>query len=111
MGLGEYHRHVRKRIHKHHEPYPHPDKLKRAVDNFSYIVGVIGPLLTIPQIYRIWFYQEAAGVSLVTWSGFVVVAVFWLMYGLLHKEKPLIMTYILWIVLQGIVVAGVVVYG
>ena len=48
---------------------------------------------------------------MVTWSGFVVVAVFWLMYGLLHKEKPLIMTYILWIVLQGIVVAGVVVYG
>ena len=55
--------------------------------------------------------RSRVAIECLTKTGFVVVAVFWLMYGLLHKEKPLIMTYILWIVLQGIVVAGVVVYG
>ena len=105
-----HHYHRRKRIHQKHEPYPHPDKWKRLMDKFIYVVGVAGPILTLPQLIKIWVEKNAAGVSAISWAGFLVAAVFWLMYGILHKEKPIIFTYTLWIILDGLVVAGVLIY-
>lgn len=108
---GEHHLHKRKRIHEKHEPYPHPNKWKRFLDKFVYVVGFFGPLLTVPQIYKIWIEGNASGVSLTTWSGFLAYAIFWLIYGIVHKEKPLIFAYILWVTTQTIVVIGILIHG
>ena len=61
-----HHLHTRKRIHLNHEKFPHPDKFKRFLDKVIYAVGIIGPIMTIPQITKIWFEQNADGVSVIT---------------------------------------------
>ena len=108
---GLHHFHRRKRIHKLHELYPTKDPLKRFMDKAIYVVGVFGPLMTIPQVIKIWGDKTAAGVSLLSWVSYLFVAVFWVVYGVMHKEKPIIITYSTWIILEIMVVAGIILYG
>jgi len=107
MFKGLHHFHVRKRIYKKYEPYPHPNKLKNAMDRLIYFIGIIGPLMTVPQIMNVWVYRSSEGVSVLTWNAFTVIAFFWVVYGVLHKEKPIIMTNILWMIFNSLIVAGV----
>ena len=107
---GLHHFHTRKRIHQDHEPYPHPHKWKKLMDKAIYVVGIFGPIMTIPQIYKIWFQQNASGVSAISWSAYLLASVFWLMYGIMHKEKPIIFTYSIWILLDIFVVIGAIIY-
>lgn len=81
------------------------------MDRSIYVVGVLGPAMTIPQLFKIWVEKNAAGVSLLSWSAYLLCAVFWLIYGLMHKEKPIIVTYTLWIVLEILIVVGIILYG
>ena len=109
--LGLHHFHTRRRIHQKHEPYPHPDKWINFMDKAVYVVGTIGPLMTLPQIFKIWVEKNASGVSIISWSGFLFYAIFWLIYGIMHKEKLIIYAYILWVTLQVLVVIGLLIYG
>jgi len=106
-----HHAHRRKRMHQNKEPYPHPQQWKRFLDKIIYAVGVAGPLITIPQIYKIWVDHNASGVSVVSWSGYTVFAVIWLLYGIAHKEKPIIVTYIAVIIANIFVTVGTFIYG
>ncbi len=108
---GLHHFHVRKRIHQKHETYPHPDKWINFMDKAVYVVGAIGPLMTLPQLMKIWVEKNATGVSVASWTGFLLYAIFWLIYGIMHREKPIIFAYILWVTLQALVVIGIIIYG
>jgi uncharacterized protein with PQ loop repeat len=108
---GLHHFHKRKRIHKKHEPYPHPNAFKKFLDKAIYAIGVIGPVMTIPQITKIWIDKNAAGVSVISWTAYLVTAFFWLVYGVFHKEKPIIITYAIWIFLDLFIIIGAVIYG
>ena len=92
------------------EPYPHSDPLKRFIDYFIYFIAAIGPLMTIPQIVQVFSQKSAAGISLWAWGTYVFTAAFWLIYGLVHKDKPLIYSSIAWIVANGLVVVGAIIY-
>jgi len=107
---GLHHFHKRKRIYQNHEQYPHPHKWKRLMDRFIYVVGVFGPLMTIPQVTKIWFEKNAAGVSVISWISYLLCAIFWLIYGVMHREKPIIVTYAIWIVLDFLIVIGALIY-
>lgn len=106
-----HHAHRRKRIHQKHEPYPHPHKWKRFLDRIIYVVGVAGPIVTIPQITKIWIEKNATGVSLTAWTGYTIFAVIWLLYGIAHKEKPIIITYSAVIIANTFVTIGTFIYG
>ncbi|MFC1733386.1 SemiSWEET family sugar transporter [candidate division KSB1 bacterium] len=108
---GFHHFHKRKRVHEKLEPYPHPQKLKRFMDKAIYVGGVLGPIMILPQIAKIWLDKNASGVSLISWIAFLIGAVFWLAYGILHKEKPIIFTYGIFIVMDAFVVLGTVMYA
>lgn len=105
-----HHHHVRKRVHEKLEKYPSPDKTKRFLDRVIYFVGVSGPIMTLPQLYEIWINQNTAGVSLISWGWYLATAFVWLTYALVHKEKPLIVTYILWIIIEFFIVLGILIY-
>jgi len=111
MGMGLHHFHIRKRIHKHHEPYPHPDTFKNAMDKAIYLVAIIGPSFTIPQMLKIWVTQNAVGVSAVSWGAFMLVSLFWLVYGILHREKPIVVANLFYLIFQTMVFIGTVFYG
>ncbi len=86
-------------------------KWKRIFDKLIYVVGVIGPLMTLPQVFKIWINHQVSGVSIISWAAYLIMAFFWVIYGFIHKEKPIILTYLLWVLLDALVVLGVVVYG
>jgi len=45
------------------EPYPRHNQVYRFVDRFIYVAGMLGPIMTIPQVAAIWISKQAAGVS------------------------------------------------
>jgi uncharacterized protein with PQ loop repeat len=108
---GLHHFHRRKRIHQNHEPYPHPDKWKNFLDKIIYFVGILGPLMTIPQVWNIWVLKNASGVSILSWSTYLFVAIVWVLYGIVHKEKPIIVTYAIWIILDILIILGIILHG
>ncbi|MBU1199566.1 MAG: hypothetical protein KKF46_02855 [Nanoarchaeota archaeon] len=81
------------------------------MDKAIFVVGIIGPLMTIPQVLKIWVAKNATSISLISWIVYTIQAVFWLIYGILHKEKPIIYAYVCWIVLDVLIVIGTIIYG
>jgi uncharacterized protein with PQ loop repeat len=105
-----HHFHVRKRVHKNLEQYPSNNPKKRFLDRIIYLVGISGPIMTIPQVWEIWSKQDSTGVSLISWGWYLFTACIWLWYAIEHKEKPLIVTNIIWIIIDFILVLGIIIY-
>lgn len=105
------HKHTRKRLFENLEPYPHPNKWKNLVDKMIYFIAFFGIVFTIPQITNIWIDNNYEGVSLLSWSAYTVMGAFWLLYGVMHKEKPMIYIYSIWMVLYVLIVVGLIVKG
>lgn len=74
-------------------------------------LSIIEPALTLPQIFQIWIDRDASGVSVITWGLYIVTASIWLAYGLQLKNKPIIISNALWIVVEASVVLGILLYG
>ncbi len=72
-------------LHKHFSPR----KATRTIDLLIYIIGVGGNIAVIPQIVAAW-QSKAPGLAVWTWLLFVLFGVIWLMYAILHRQKPLI---------------------
>lgn len=51
--------------------------------------------------------RGTAGVSAATWILYLVASVMWLVYGLKCRNAPLIVSGVLWVVVEAIVVVGV----
>lgn len=82
-------------------------KLSSLIDKVAYTAGILGVLIYIPQIIKVWVNDDISGLSLTTWTGFVVGALIWLSYGIVHKQKVIIFANILLVITQLIVVAGI----
>ncbi len=109
--LGLLHFLLRKRFYKKLGRYPSRDKVKKFVDGLICLVGILGPILTIPQLTKIWIEKNASGVSLISWSAYLIFAVVWLVYGVVHREKTIVSMYTIWIFIDALIVAGIVLYG
>jgi uncharacterized protein with PQ loop repeat len=108
---GLHHISKRKRVHKKLEQYPHPQKWIRALDKLLIFIAVLGPLLALPQVLKIFIYKSAEGVSFISWLSWLFLGIPWLLYGFVHKEKPIIVAYILWTFMHFAVVLGILLYG
>ena len=103
MPTGIHHIHQRKRQHVL-STYPHPQPWVRFLDRLLVVVAVIAPLMTLPQIFRIVSERSAVGVSPWTWGAFAFFNVPWLIYGVVHKERPIIVAYTMWLIVNSTVV-------
>jgi uncharacterized protein with PQ loop repeat len=77
-------------------------------EKFMLVFATVEPIATIPQIVEIWRYNNTQGVSLLTWFFYTLTSCIWLAYGITRKDKPLILSGALWVLSQGLVVAGLV---
>lgn len=83
----------------------------KEVDKAMVLVAVLHPLMATPQIYAIYSNQSAEDVSLATWVLFSLMGVVFLSYGLIHKLKPIILTQILWLIVDAIIIVGILLYS
>jgi uncharacterized protein with PQ loop repeat len=105
-----HHLHIRKRMTTRREAYQNPALLVHALDKVIYLVGFLGPISTLPQIYEIYASHNAAGISVFTWSTYTVFSVVWILYGLVHRERVITFTYCLWLIMNGLVALGAILY-
>lgn len=111
MEVGRHHLHLRKRLFKNLEPYPHPDAFKRLFDKAMVGFAILGPLATLPQVFQVFSTQDAKGLSLLTWVLWTLLSVLWCVYGALHKETPIVVSNLIYIVLQSAVVVAIFMYS
>lgn len=108
---GLHHFHKRKRIHQKLEKYPSTDKKKNLMDKLIYIIIFVAPIMTIPQLMKIWVEKNATGLSIFSWGTYAIGSFLWLGYGLVHKEKPLIVSHLIWVILHTSIIVGIILYG
>ena len=85
---------------------PSDTVLRRVLGGMS----VFTMLMTIPQVLTIWLSHQAAGVSLVSWSAYLVSAVIWLWFGIQKHDKNIYLPCVGWIVLDSAVIMGSIIY-
>ncbi len=81
------------------------------LDKLTFVAGVIGPFTVLPQTYSIFHTKSATGVSLATWLLIFIVTFPWVLYGMAHKDKSIIVSFTLWEIVNLSVVVGVLIYG
>jgi len=105
-----HHQNRRKRIHLKHEKYPHPNTLKNFVDKLIYLVCIFVPFMTLVQLLKIYLEKNASGISWVAYTGYFTANLVWLLYGIVHKEKPIMIMYTLLAILNITIVIGAFLY-
>jgi uncharacterized protein with PQ loop repeat len=80
------------------------------IDMAVNIAAVIHPLTALPQVYDIYTSHNVAGISLWTWIGFVVIGFVFLAYGITHRLKPIVLTQVLWFIVDLTVITGILLY-
>lgn len=81
------------------------------IDRVMMVASIIHPLTTIPQVYEIFSTQNASGVSLLTWLGFMAIGVIFLTYGIAHRLTPFIVNQVIWFALDLLIIIGIILYG
>ncbi len=83
------------------------DPFARNIARLAYLVALVGPFSSIPQIVEIWFVDKSAvGVSFLTWSLFFLVSVVWFLYGWSRRDRPLIISNGLWMLGEAVIMIG-----
>jgi uncharacterized protein with PQ loop repeat len=111
MNTGLHHLSKRKRITKNLEAYPSPKFWIRLLDRLLIVIAVIGPLTAVTQVWNVYKYHEVAGLSLFSWSSWAFFNIFWMLYGFVHKDKPIVTTYILWFLMNASVAVGIIIFS
>jgi len=83
------------------------DLLRRLLGGMS----VFTLVMTIPQVLTIWVTHQAAGVSVLYWGTYLLSAFLWLWHGLRQKDPNIYLPCVGWIMLNGAVFVGAIVYG
>ncbi|MEZ8141139.1 hypothetical protein A1OQ_14095 [Enterovibrio norvegicus FF-162] len=67
------------------------ERFGRALEPVMLVMGLVSPLATLPQLYKLYFShsEHAAGLSLITWLLYAAIALLWTIYGLYHKNPTI----------------------
>ena len=68
-------------------------------------------LMTVPQVWTIWVGHQAAGVSVISWSAYLLSAVLWFWYGVQRRDRNIYLPCVGWAGLYAAVIAGAFLYG
>lgn len=108
--LGFHHLRSRSLISKGIEPFPARGAWKRFLDYLMYGVGIFAPLALLPQIGNIYIEHKTEGLSLITWILLFAFNMLWILYGTVHKDKPIIIAHSFFAIFNAAVVVGVLMY-
>ena len=89
-----------------------PDKVSNTL--LSRLLGgmsVFTMLMTIPQVLTIWVGHQAAGVSILSWSAYLLSALLWFWYGLQKRDRNIYLPCVGWVGLDAAVIVGAMIYA
>lgn len=88
-----------------------PSRSERMLRRLLGGMSIFTMVMTIPQVLTIWVGQQAAGVSLLSWSAYLASAILWFWFGIQKRDKNIYLPCIGWIALDSAVIAGIFIYG
>jgi uncharacterized protein with PQ loop repeat len=74
-------------------------------------MSIFTMLMTVPQVWTIWVGHQAAGVSVISWSAYLLSAVLWFWYGLQKKDRNIYLPCVGWVGLDAAVIVGTLIYA
>lgn len=86
------------------------NKVARFLDYLIYFAAPFSVLVFVPQLLKIWQEKNISGVSLLSWVGLLGNDIFWLIYGIVHKQKPIIFINIIGAIVAALIVFGILKY-
>ncbi|MFH1403520.1 MAG: SemiSWEET family transporter [Candidatus Altiarchaeota archaeon] len=86
------------------------EKLLHSFERIIIYLAVVSPLANIPQLLRIWVGKNASGVSALSWTLFALLSLIWLAYGILKKDRPIAVMFLLLVILQSSIALGAFIY-
>lgn len=89
---------------------PEADRSNSLVEKILPVLSIVTMAMTVPQVWTVWVDRNAAGVSLLSWGTYLLAACVWFVHGLQKRDKTIYVACIGWILLDGAVVAGVLLY-
>ena len=81
--------------------------LRRVLGGMS----IFTMLMTVPQVLTIWVGHQAAGVSVISWSAYLLSAILWFWYGLQKRDRNIYLPCVGWVGLDAAVIIGAVIYA
>lgn len=108
---GLHHLHIRTRLYRRLEKFPHPNFLKRTLDRLMYFVALVSPAALVPQVWQVYATHNAAGLALPTWALLLTINTLWTIYSMVHREWPLFIATSSMGVLDAIIILGIFLYA
>lgn len=106
-----FHLHKRKRLSgRAVHPFPANSRILRLLDKIVYAAGLVAIAMMLPQLRLIYVEKNAGGFMPITWIMLALLNIPWIIYGFAHKEKPIILVYSLWLIVNGLIFIGAVMY-
>jgi uncharacterized protein with PQ loop repeat len=96
------------------DPKPHAAAGAPASATLNRLLGGMSMFtmaMTVPQVWTIWVDHRASGVSVWSWSAYLLSALLWFWHGLRRHDKNIYLPCVGWVLLDIAVIAGVVVRG
>lgn len=82
-----------------------------SLEQVTTLIGLIGQLATYIQVFKIFYLKSAYAVSFIAALISLISMVFWLLYGVQKRVKPLIICNIFGIIGVALVLLGIMLYG
>lgn len=97
-------------LHQHPVHKIHTSIFHRVLNAVIMVVATASPLITIPQLSDIYIKKTASGVSSITWLAYIFTSAIWFSYGIIHKEKVILINGVLGVVLGTLIYIGTLLY-
>ena len=98
-------------LHQHPLHKKHTSIFHKGLNAVIMVVATASPLITIPQLSDIYIKKTASGVSSITWLAYIFTSAIWFSYGIIHKEKVILINGILGVILGALIYIGTLLYG
>ena len=98
-------------LHKHLNPIYLAKRKKKEYDRLAFIVIGITFLITLPQVYQIYDTMSAEDISIISYIGFTIISLFWIIYAIERKNHVILISSLIHLVVNIAIVNGIMMYG
>ncbi|MCL5114115.1 MAG: SemiSWEET family transporter [Patescibacteria group bacterium] len=98
-------------LHQHPVHKSHDSLFHKALNAVIIVVATASPLITLPQLFDIYTKKNVAGVSPITWIAYIFTATIWFAYGIIHRERVIVINGALGIILASLISFGILIYS
>lgn len=84
---------------------------KTLIDKICYFASVFMPATALPQIHQLYTTRDADSLSLLMWVLYLVGVIPFLLFGIVHKEKQLIVLNVLWLIVTIVIIVGILLFS